>query len=109
MSKEGEKFMRMLVFFDLPTLTKEDRRIANGFRKNLKKDGYIMMQWSVYSRICKGLSDVEKHSKRLKTFMPRNGNVRLLTVTEKQYISMEVLVGNASKNEKIGENAIVLL
>ncbi len=108
MAAGGERYMRMIVFFDLPTLTKTDRKNASRFRNFLIKDGYIMLQLSVYSRICKGQDDVEKHIKRLKSLIPKEGSVRLLTVTEKQYASMEVLVGSLKKEESIGEKQLLL-
>lgn len=108
MAVGGERFMRMIVFFDLPTLTKTDRRNASRFRSFLVKDGYTMLQLSVYSRICKGNDDVEKHAKRLKSLIPKEGSVRLLTVTEKQYASMEILVGTLKKEEKIGDQQLLL-
>lgn len=109
MAVMGERFMRMLVFFDLPTLTKTDRKIASRFRHFLINDGYIMLQLSVYSRICKGNDDMEKHANRLKYLIPKEGSVRLLTVTEKQYASMSILVGQIKKEEKIGEKQLLLL
>lgn len=109
MAVGGERYMRMMVFFDLPTLTKTDRRNASRFRNFLVKDGYIMLQLSVYSRICKGLDDVDKHANRLKCLIPKEGSVRLLTVTEKQYASMEILVGTLKKEEEIGEKQLLLL
>lgn len=105
----GERFMRIIVFFDLPTLTKSDRKNASRFRNFLIKDGYIMLQLSVYSRICKGQDAVDKHAKRLKSLIPKEGSVRLLTVTEKQYASMEVLVGTLKKEENLGEKQLLLL
>jgi CRISPR-associated protein Cas2 len=108
MAVEGERFMRMIVFFDLPTLTKTDRKNASRFRSFLVKDGYTMLQLSVYSRICKGKDDVEKHAKRLKCLIPKEGSVRLLTVTEKQYASMEILVGTLKKEEEIGDKQLLL-
>ena len=105
----GERFMRIIVFFDLPMLTKSDRKNASRFRNFLVKDGYIMLQLSVYSRICKGQDDVDKHAKRLKSLIPKEGSVRMLTVTEKQYASMEVLVGMLKKEENLGEKQLLLL
>lgn len=108
MAVGGERYMRIIVFFDLPTLTKSDRKNASRFRKFLVNDGYIMLQLSVYSRICKGQDDVDKHAKRLKSLIPKEGSVRLLTVTEKQYASMEILVGTQKKEEEIGEKQLLL-
>lgn len=108
MAAEGERYMRMIVFFDLPTLTKSDRRTASRFRSFLIKDGYTMLQLFVYSRICKGKDDVEKHANRLKSLIPENGSVRLLTVTEKQYVTMEILVGKQKKEEELGDKQLLL-
>ena len=88
------KFMRMLVFFDIPVKTKRQRRIATGFRNFLLKDGYHMVQYSVYARVCNGIDAVDKHRSRLKTALPENGSVRLMVVTEKQYEAIEILVGD---------------
>lgn len=92
--------MRMIVFFDLPVTSPKDRKAATRFRNFLLKDGYYMVQFSVYSRVCNGNDAVEKHSKRLKANIPDNGSVRLLTITEKQYQNMSVLLGKMSPNEK---------
>lgn len=87
------KFMRIMVFFDLPVVTPKEKKAAAKFRKFLLKDGYHMMQWSVYSRICNGLDAVSMHENRLKQNLPPKGSVRLLTLTEKQYESIDILVG----------------
>lgn len=108
MAQHGERFMRMIVFFDLPTLTKQDRKQASKFRSALLKDGYYMMQLSVYSRICKGVAQVEKHAQRLKCLIPPSGSVRLMTVTEKQFADMEILIGESKKQENIGAKQLVM-
>jgi CRISPR-associated protein Cas2 len=97
-----------MVFFDLPTTTKKNRHDASKFRNDLLNDGYYMMQWSVYSRICKGLAQVEKHTQRLKCLIPLSGSVRLITVTEKQFASMEILIGLQKQQEKIGAKQLLL-
>ena len=94
------KFMRMIVFFDLPVTTATERKAATKFRNFLLKDGYYMVQFSVYSRVCNGNDAVEKHSKRLKANLPKNGSIRLLTITEKQYQNMSILLGEISVNDK---------
>lgn len=92
--------MRMIVFFDLPVKTAEERKIANKFRKSLIKDGYSMLQLSVYSRIVRGRDALAKHQKRLLQMLPAQGNVRCLEVTEKQYANMKLLVGLPKQQEK---------
>ncbi len=83
----------MIVFFDLPVVTARDRKAAAKFRKFLLKDGYHMMQLSVYTRVCNGVEAVEKHEARLNLNLPSKGSVRLLTLTEKQYESIHILLG----------------
>ena len=93
------KFMRMLVFFDLPVKTKNERRVATAFRNFLLKDGYHMIQYSLYARVCNGLDAVEKHERRLRLAVPANGSIRMLVVTEKQYESIRILVGERRAEE----------
>lgn len=93
------KFMRMLVFFDIPVKTAKQRRIATGFRNFLLKDGYYMVQYSVYARVCNGLDAVAKHKARLYSCLPDNGSVRLLVITEKQYETIEILVGKYQEDD----------
>ncbi|MCD7871912.1 MAG: CRISPR-associated endonuclease Cas2 [Clostridiales bacterium] len=91
--------MRMLVFFDLPVKEKSEQKAATKFRNFLIKDGYLMLQYSVYSRVCCGYDSVKTHEKRLKNHIPPNGSVRLLTITEKQYNSMEILLGEFKQSD----------
>ena len=91
--------MRILVFFDLPVVEKEDRKEYQNFRRFLLNDGYLMIQFSVYSRICNGIDGVNKHV-RLKENLPPKGSVRYLQITEKQYTEMKFLVGSPKKQEK---------
>lgn len=87
------KLMRMLVFFDLPVTTKDQRRADSRFRSFLLGDGYHMVQFSVYARICNGMDSVATHRRRLCQQLPPHGSVRLLVITEKQYSRLEFLVG----------------
>lgn len=93
------KFMRILVFFDLPVATKTERRVATQFRNFLLKDGYHMVQFSVYSRVCNGRDAVQKHKERIYKNVPDNGSVRLMVITEKQYEAVEILVGKKAQDD----------
>lgn len=77
--------MWLFVFFDLPVTTKKEVRAANLFRKNLEKDGFAMMQFSVYIRHCASKESLEVHVKRVKSRLPESGKVSILSVTDKQY------------------------
>ena len=104
----NHKFMRVIVMFDLPVVTDKERKIASKFRQYLLDDGFIMMQYSVYSRICKNNDDLQKHINRLKINCPKNGNIRLLQVTENQYNNMIMFCGQKQIDEEISiENLIV--
>ena len=92
--------MRMVVFFDLPVVTKAERRAYTVFRRFLLNDGYDMIQFSVYGRILNGSDAAEKHMQRLVANLPPEGSVRMLTVTEKQFTSMKLLVGLPLFQEK---------
>lgn len=92
--------MRLLVFFDLPTVTRQERRAYTLFRKFLLNDGYDMIQFSVYGRILAGKDSEGKHFQRLSANLPPEGSVRALSVTEKQYASMKMLVGLPLFQEK---------
>lgn len=101
--------MRLMVFFDLPTVTKADKRAYTLFHRFLVKDGYDMLQWSVYARIVNGMDDVTKHQQRLEGNLPRKGSVRCMKVSEKQYAAMEVLVGTMTAQEETVGNQQLLL
>ena len=94
--------------FDLPVITEKERKVASKFRKYLLDDGYIMMQYSVYSRICKNNDDLIKHINRLKINAPKTGNIRLLQVKENQYNNMIMFCGTKSIEENISiENLLI--
>ena len=91
--------MRLLVFFDLPVVKDEERRDYQKFRRFLINDGYNMVQFSVYSRICNGIDATNKHISRLMHNLPSKGSVRYLQITEKQYTQMKFLVGKPKSQE----------
>ena len=95
--------MRLVVFFDIPVNDLENRRIAARFRKFLVGDGYDMLQYSVYSRVCNGTSGFNKHYERLKRNLPAIGSVKLLSLSEEQYACIETLVGEKDE-ERSFEN-----
>lgn len=72
-------------------------------------DGYNMLQYSIYCRMCNGLDGVEKHLRRLDNNLPSKGSVRVLTITEKQYESMKLLVGKPTVNEQLDDIQLTLL
>jgi CRISPR-associated protein Cas2 len=83
----------LLVMFDLPVLSKQQRKAAAEFRNSLLDDGYMMIQYSVYARACTDLERMEKHKSRLKTLAPEAGNIRLLSLTDRQWGQGETICG----------------
>ena len=87
------RILWILVFFDLPTETKKERKAAAHFRKKIMEDGFTMFQFSIYIRHCSSRENMEVHIKRVKQLLPEKGNVGMLTVTDKQFGSMEIFHG----------------
>jgi CRISPR-associated protein Cas2 len=81
----------VLVFFDLPVGSPEERRDANNFRKDLIKDGYFMVQFSVYARPCGTADRVETQVRRLKSKIPSRGEVRGLMISDAQWGRMIIM------------------
>ena len=108
MSRETRRFMRLIVFFDLPTTTPAFKRAYALFRHFLIQDGYDMLQWSVYARIIDGQDMADKHLTRLTAHLPEKGSVRCMQVSEKQYVGMKLMVGQATPREKIGREQFLL-
>ena len=102
--------MRIIVMFDLPVDTEDGKREYNTFRKFLLKDGYDMLQFSIYSRLCPNSDAIEVHLNRLKKMSPPKGAVRVIAVTNKQFTEAKILVGERSYQEKrIKKDQLVLL
>ena len=89
--------MWTLAMFDLPTDTKKARRDYTLFRKNLLKDGFTMIQYSVYVRHCASEENADVHYRRVQNFLPPDGEVRLLTITDKQFERMQIYWGKMRK------------
>lgn len=93
--------MRLLVMFDLPTGSKKERKSYAEFRKFLISDGYLMEQFSVYTRVMLGRDSAKTHIDRLKANLPDAGRITALLLTEKQYENREVLVCSSTYQNTI--------
>lgn len=89
--------MWICAMFDLPTDTRKARRDYTRFRKNLLDDGFTMLQYSVYVRHCASRENADVHFKRVEGFLPPDGEIRILSFTEKQFQSMRVFWGKRRK------------
>lgn len=98
MNRHSEyRVMWVLVFFDLPTETKKERKNYAVFRKRLIQDGFTMFQFSIYLRHCASRENAEVHIKRVKNFLPPSGEVGILCITDKQFGNIELFIGKKEK------------
>lgn len=91
------KYMWIYVMFDLPTTTKQQRKDAALFRKMLIKDGFSMLQYSVYIRHCASFANSDVHIKRVKSAVPDEGVVSVLRITDRQFGDTATFVGKKAK------------
>lgn len=101
--------MRVLVFFDLPTVTDSDRRDYRKFRKNLIKGGFMMIQESVYVKLALNTTQVHQITSEVKKLQPLKGSVQILTVTEKQFSKMEILCGKCDTDVINSDERLLIL
>ena len=85
--------MWVLVFFDLPVVSKKERKVAARFRKDIMADGFSMFQFSIYLRHCASCENADVHTKRVKSLLPELGHVGILCITDKQFGDMEIFYG----------------
>ena len=104
-----DKFMRVLLMFDIPVKSKKEQKYATKFRNELIKQGFFMMQFSVYMRICKGIVSAKSAVERVRGILPPLGNVRALIITEKQFDNMQILLGSAGFNERVNDDKNLVL
>ncbi len=105
----GFRFMRIIVFFDMPVETNEDRRNYRKFRKTLIRNGFIMMQESVYSKLMTSPSVENSVNNLIQNNKPTRGLVQLLVVTERQYNNMKYIVGHRTDDIIDSEERLIVL
>lgn len=101
--------MRVLVFFDLPVITEENRRAYRKFRKFLLKNGFLMLQESVYCKLALNSTAVRTIVNNVHKNKPEEGMIQLLTVTEKQYAKMDIIIGNIKNEVLDSDERLVIL
>ncbi len=97
------RIMWLMLMFDLPTKTKKQRKKYHWFHQKLEKEGYTMIQYSVYGKIFSSVESANLGKKRIKNFIKtniKNGNIRILMFTDKQFAAMDIIIGEKSTEEK---------
>ena len=103
------RIMRLMVMFDLPVETSQQRRAYRVFRKKLIQEGFLMIQYSVYVRVCVNRKAAQFMEKRISNFLPENGLVQTLMLTEKQYNDMHFLLGEEKDEVRNSSARTVIL
>ena len=85
--------MWIMAMFDLPTVSTTDKRRYREFREHLLKNGFRMMQWSIYLRHVPNWDHAQVHMKRVEQALPPRGAVRMISLTDKQFERMQVYSG----------------
>lgn len=95
MAKNASRYRTMwqIVFFDLPVKTKVERRRATSFRKSLLREGYMMLQLSVYAAHCESGEHGQARRNVIRGLLPPAGHVRMLSVTDRQFADMQTYLG----------------
>lgn len=101
--------MRLIIFFDLPSVTKKDHREYNKFIKYIKKEGFSMFQESVYTKLCLNEQVVDATLKNIKNNLPKDGFISCLSLTEKQFSSIQCILGEFKSDVIISDEKIVKL
>lgn len=101
--------MRLLIMFDLPVETSKERRAYRQFRKRLINEGFLMIQYSVYVRVCVNKKSAQFIEKRISTLLPESGVIQSMIMTEKQYNDMHFLLGESSKDVRNLSGRTVIL
>lgn len=87
------RVMWIMVFFDLPTETRKDRKNYSVFRRRIMADGFQMFQFSMYVRHCSSRENTNVHVQRVRNILPPNGHIGILTITDRQFSMMEIFRG----------------
>ena len=103
------RFMRVIVFFDLPVLTNANRKDYRDFHKFLLKSGFMMMQESVYTKLAQNSTAGDTIIENIRRNKPRDGLVQVLKVTEKQYNKMEFIVGEKKSDVLDSDERFIIL
>ena len=101
--------MRLMVMFDLPTTTAKERAAYARFRKNLIKEGFLMMQESVYCKLVMSPLAAELAKQRVERIKPPRGLIQALVITEKQYASIDYILGSAPQKQISDTERLVIL
>lgn len=103
------RFMRIIIFFDLPTETSKNKREYTAFRKFLTKNGFLMMQESVYIKLALNQTSAQGICNLVRKNKPSEGLVQMLTITEKQFQKIETITGEFSTDTIYTDERVIII
>ena len=101
--------MRTLLFFDLPTLTLEHKKTYRTFTKELIRCGWYRIQESVFVRLNLNQQSADSAINHLNEVKPKEGNVYIITITEKQFAKMKILIGDVETDVISSDKRVIKL
>lgn len=105
----GYRFMWIIVMFDLPTQTVDERKSATDFRKFLLDEGFNMLQYSIYIRHCTGMEQAEAYERRIAAILPKSGIVETLCITDKQYSKIKTYYGGTREQKRTNPEKVLMI
>lgn len=102
------RYMRIIIFFDLPTTTYQERKNYTKFRQFLINEGFIMMQESIYTKIALNMTVAKLIQDRVRKNKAPNGIIQMMVITEKQFANIEYVVGSGENNIVDSTNRLVV-
>lgn len=103
------RYMRLLLFFDLPRLTAKQRSQAAKFQRELIKEGFLMLQESVYCKLALNNSVMDAINARVRQLKPDNGDIMLLTITEKQFEKIDFIFEKSVSSTLDSTDRLIIL
>ena len=103
------RYMRTILFFDLPTLTSKNRKDYRSFVKLLIKSGFYRIQESVFVKMSITPQSAESCIQNIDKNKPKEGSIMLLTVTEKQFANMNILLGDVSTDVETSDKRVIII
>ena len=103
------RYMRVIVMFDLPVLTAQERRDYTRFRKHLLKNGFLMMQESIYCTLAQNTTVADGIVESIRKNKPEKGLIQVMKVTEKQYSKIECIIGEKQNEVLDSDERLIFL
>ena len=103
------RFKRVMVFFDLPTITDKNRHDYRKFRQFLVQEAFNLMQESVYTKLVLNRTMVNLMKNKIRKNKPQEGLVEMLVITEQQFCGIEYVSGCEQENIVDGEERLIII